>query len=135
MPIDHLLDAEDNTESDESIDEWVADHYKHLQTAFKLAEESTTKKTEKRQARHNVLADASDLPVGRRVLLRDRTIEDETRFRTGGCLIPAYRAIAWNEPDGHVNTVEPLSSPGGVKTVNRRELLAGVGRWGGPRRD
>ena len=58
MPIDHLLGSESDTDAADSIEEWVADHCKRLNTAFRLADDRTTKKTKERQARHNAVADA-----------------------------------------------------------------------------
>ena len=123
MPIDHLLGVNDDIDnSTGTVDEWVADHYKRLHTAFQIADSNATRKTEKRQARHNLLADATDLPIGRRVLVRDRTIRGRNKMQDTWLPNP-YRVIERKDPGGNVYTVEPLTGQGGLKTVNRTELL------------
>ena len=123
MPIDHLLGVtEDIDHSSGTIDEWVADQYKRLHTAFQIADNNTTRKTEKRRARHNLLADATDLPIGRRVLVRDRTIRGRNKIQDTWLSNP-YRVVERRDAGGNVYTVEPLNGQGGLKTVNRTELL------------
>ena len=123
MPIDHLLGVNDDIDnSTGTVDGWVADHYKRLHTAFQIADSNATRKTEKRQARHNLLADATDLPIGRRVLVRDRTIRGRNKMQDTWLPNP-YRVIERKDPGGNVYTVEPLTGQGGLKTVNRTELL------------
>ena len=123
MPIDHLLGVtEDIDYSSGTIDEWVADHYKRLHAAFQIADNNTTRKTEKRQARHNLLADATDLPIGRRVLVRDRTIRGRNKIQDTWLSNP-YRVVERRDAGGNVYTVEPLNGQGGLKTVNGTELL------------
>ena len=105
-----------------TIDDWVADHYKRLHTAFQIADNNTTRKTEKRQALHTLLAHATDLPIGRRVLVRDRTIRGRNKIQDTWLSNP-YRVIEQRDPGGNVYTVESLNGQGGLKTVNRTELL------------
>lgn len=68
------------------------------------------------------MADAADLPIGRRVLVRDRTIKGRNKIQDRW-LSNSYRVIERNDQDGNVYTVEPLDGHGGLKTVNRTELL------------
>ena len=121
MPID-LGVNDDIDNSTGTVDEWVADHYKRLHTAFQIADINAIRKTEKRQARHNLLADATDLPIGRRVLVRDRTIRGRNQMQDTWLPNP-YRVIERTDPGGNVYTVESLNGQGGLKTVNRTELL------------
>ena len=114
MPIDHLLSVNDDIDnSSGTIDEWAADHNKRLHTAFQIADNNTTRKTEKRQARHILLADATDIPIGRRVLGRDRTIRGRNKIQDTWLSNP-YRVIGRRDPGGNVYTVEPLNGQGGL---------------------
>ena len=123
MSIYHLLGVNDDIDnSTGTVDDCVADHYKRLHTAFQIADSNATRKTEKRQARHNLLADATDLPIGRRVLVRDRTIRGRNKMQDTWLPNP-YRVIGRKDPDSKVYTVEPLNGQGGLKKVNRTELL------------
>ena len=124
MPIDHLLSVttEDKDDNEGSMNEWVVDHFERLQTAFKLAEDNTTRKAEKRQARHNRLVDATELPIGRHVLVRDRSVRGRNKIQDNW-LPDLYQVTERIDPTGNVYTVEPLSGHGATKTVNRVELL------------
>ena len=52
--------------------EWITEHQEHLEQAFRLASERTEREALRRQARNNLKATDTSLPVGARVFLRNR---------------------------------------------------------------
>jgi len=70
LPVDHLLGSVSQVEGE--CAEWITEHQERLEQAFRLASERTEREALRRQARNNLKATDTSLPVGARVFLRNR---------------------------------------------------------------
>ena len=68
--VDHMLGSVTQVEG--KCAEWITEHQERLEKAFKLASVRTEKEALLRQARSNLKATDTSLPVGARVYLRNR---------------------------------------------------------------
>ena len=70
LPVDYLLGSVSQVEGESA--EWIAEHQECLEQAFRLASERTEREALRCQARNNLGATDTSLPVGARVFLRNR---------------------------------------------------------------
>jgi transposase InsO family protein len=122
LPIDCALSTKQEFEEVENTDEWVAEHYRRLRAAFQSAVANTEKEALRRKTRADSVANASELPVGARVFVKNLSIRGRTKIQDRWKEIP-YRVIDRPDPNGNVYMVEPLDGDGKTKMLHRTHLL------------
>ena len=122
LPIDHVLGNGHLDENIDPSDEWISEHYHRLRDAFKAATKNTEKEVLRRKTRADHVANASSLPIGARVFIRNRQFRGRNKIQDRWHDIP-YRVIDRPDPGGNVYVVEPLDGDGNFKTLHRTQLL------------
>jgi len=105
--------------SDECKDEWVLDHRRKMSWATMHAFEQLSKKASERKARHDIRASEHDIPVGSKVLIRNR-VKGRNKIQDTWSPIPF---VVKNRIDKNVYRVESIDGSGEIRTVNKVDLL------------
>lgn len=120
LPIDHMLQAVDQDDGNLCVEEWIADHQKRLNHAFKLAEQKTEKEALRRRKRNNDKAVDTSLSVGTQVFLKNR-VEGRNKIQDVWDATP-YKIVK-RLNTGNTYVVESLDEQPAKKTVYRKDML------------
>lgn len=120
LPIDHMLQAVDQDDGNLCVEEWIADHQKRLNHAFKLAEQKTEKEALRRRKRNNDKAVDTSLLVGTQVFLKNR-VEGRNKIQDVWDATP-YKIVK-RLNTGNTYVVESLDEQPAKKTVYRKDML------------
>ena len=122
LPVDHMLGSVSQIE--EECSEWIIEHHERLEKAFKLASVRTEKEALRRQARSNLKATDTSVPVGARVYLRNR-VKGRNKMQDVWDATP--HKVIRRLDTGNTYVVVPLVSLPGEeeprKTVHRNDIL------------
>ena len=121
LPLDHLLGMPSSDEDDQ-LDEYVASHQQRLRDAFRVAPRCSEDESLKRRTRNDKSANASDLPVGCRVFVRNVKIRGRSKMQDNWEEEP-YRVLDRPNPEGNVYVVTLLNADGPMRTLHRDKLL------------
>ena len=121
LPLDHLLGMPSSDEDDQ-LDEYVASHQRRLRDAFRVASRCSENESLKRRTRNDKAANASDLPVGCRVFVRNVKIRGRSKMQDNWEEEP-YRVLDRPNPEGNVYVVTLLNADGPMRTLHRDKLL------------
>ena len=110
LPLDHLLGMHSSGEDDQ-LDEYVASHQQRLRDAFRVASRCSETESQKRRMRKDKSANASDLPVGCRVFVRNVKIRGRSKMQDNR-EEESYRVLDSPNPDGNVYVVTLLNADG-----------------------
>ena len=109
---------------EEECSEWIIEHHERLEKAFKLASVRTEKEALRRQARSNLEATDTSVPVGARVYLRNR-VKGRNKMQDVWDATP--HKVIRRLDTGNTYVVVPLVSLPGEeeprKTVHRNDIL------------
>ena len=119
MPIDLVLGSDNETSDPE---DWVSSHQDRLRQAFRAAAQYTEKEALQRRERHNRTANASQLPVGCRVFVRNLRIRGRNKIQDEW-EDKVYQVVDHPDPGGNVYVVLPLQEEGPIRTLHRSALL------------
>ena len=108
LPLDHLLGMPSSDEDDQ-LDEYVASHQRRLRDAFRVASRCSENESLKRRTRNDKSANASDLPVGCRVFVRNVKIRGRSKMQDNWEEEP-YRVLDCLNPEGNVYVVTLLNA-------------------------
>lgn len=117
LPIDHLLGI--STPDPDSIDKYLSNHKEKLGIAFNHARKNLEENAERRQEHYNKSAKESVIPVGTRVLTRNR-VQGRNKIQDVWDPTP-YKVIS--ALSDNVYSIQLADGSGPVKNVNRREIL------------
>lgn len=120
LPIDHMLQAVDQEDGSQCVEEWITEHQERLNTAFKLAKEKTEKEALRRRTRHDKKAEDTSLPVGTTVFLRKR-VEGRNKIQDVWDTIP-YKVVKRIDTS-NTYTVESLDGGKTRKSIYRTDIL------------
>ena len=122
LPVDYLLVSVSQVEGESA--EWIAEHQERLEQAFRLASERTEREALRRQARNNLGATDTSLPVGARVFLRNRV---KGRNKMQDVWNAAPYKVTRRLDTGNTYVVTPLvltvDGEESRKTVHRKDIL------------
>lgn len=122
LPVDQMLGSVSQVEGECS--EGITEHQERLEKAFRLASVKTEKETLRRQARSNLKAIDTSLPVGVTVYLRNR-VKGRNKMQDVWDATP-HKVIRRLDP-GNTYVVVPLVTLPGEeesrKTVHRNDIL------------
>ena len=121
LPLDHLLGMPSSDEDDQ-LDEYVASHQRRLRDAFRVASRCSENESLKRRTRNDKSANASDMPVGCRVFVRNVKIRGRSKMQDNWEEEP-YRVVDRPNPEGNVYVVTLLNADGPMRTLHREKLL------------
>lgn len=96
LPIDLMLGLYKSSDDDSEnlpMDDWIQDHKKKMLEASKLALSNTEKSAEQRNHQKNKKASVSFIPVGTRVLTRNRTL-GRNKLQDTWCSTP-YKVVKY----------------------------------------
>ncbi|KAJ8046562.1 hypothetical protein HOLleu_05267 [Holothuria leucospilota] len=113
--VDHLLGLEPDNPC-------VEDHHARLTEAFRNAASKTETEVLRRKQRLDRNAGCTDLTIGTRVFLRNRTPRGRNKMQDFWADKP-YKVVSRPYPDSHVYVLEPLDGNGPVQVLNRRDIL------------
>ncbi|KAJ8377727.1 hypothetical protein AAFF_G00254610 [Aldrovandia affinis] len=119
LPIDILFGVEDNFSG--TVDDWVQEHQRRLQTAHQTAGQQMEQAAEARKRQHGPATRNSELEVGQLVYRRNHNFKGRHKIQDLWMPVP-FRVLA--QPDGKkpVYTVAPLDGSQDPKNVHRMEL-------------
>ena len=120
LPVDYVLGSLGQEHKGGCVEEWIAEHHKRLEVAFKLASEKTEREAMRRQTRNDVKADDTSLPVGARVFLRNRVL-GRNKMQDVWSATP-YKVVQRLDT-GNTYVVESLDEEQFRKTVYRKDIL------------
>jgi len=107
--------------------EWITEHQERLEKAFKLASMRTEKEALRRQARSNLKATDTSLPVGARVYFRNRV---KRRNKMQDVWDATPHKVMRRLDTGNAYVVAPLvtlpSEKESRKTVHRNDILYAI---------
>ena len=121
LPLDHLL-GRPSSDDDDQLDEYVASHQQRLRDAFRVASRCSEIESLKRRTRNDKSANASDLPVGCRVFVRNVKIRGRSKMQDNWEEEP-YRVLDRPNPEGNVYVVTLLNLDGPLRTLHRDKWL------------
>ena len=121
LPLDHLL-GRPSSDDDDQLDEYVASHQQNLRDAFRVASRYSENESLKRRTRNDKSANASDLPVGCRVFVRNVKSRGRSKMQDNWEEEP-YRVLDRPNPEGNVYVVTLLDLDGPLRTLHRDKLL------------
>ncbi|XP_076848812.1 uncharacterized protein LOC143496528 [Brachyhypopomus gauderio] len=117
LPVDFLLGRVQETEG-RTVGDWVQEHQRRLQVAFKGARERLLAAAQRRKERHDHGLLADQLQVGQLVYLRDHSVRGRTKIQDAWSPV-IYRVVRAPEPGGVVYSVAPLRDLGQTRQVHR----------------
>ena len=118
LPIDNFLALPDTTKH--NTDDWVRQHQRRMQDAIKRAHSNIAKKAQQRKVRHDKTVKEDYLPVGTKVLLRNRP---KGRHKIQDIWNPSLYIVTGRvNHDSSAVIVQKLSD-NSVKIVNRLDIL------------
>ncbi|KAJ8362385.1 hypothetical protein AAFF_G00376130, partial [Aldrovandia affinis] len=119
LPIDILFGVEDDFSG--TVDDWVQEHQRRLQTAHQTARQQMEQAAEARKRQHGPATRNSELEVGQLVYRRNHNFKGRHKIQDLWMPVP-FRVLA--QPDGKkpVYTVAPLDGSQDPKNVHRMEL-------------
>ena len=122
LPVDHMLGSVSQVEG--ACSEWITEHQERLEKAFRLASVRTEKEALRRQARSNLKATDTSLPVGARVYLRNR-VKGRNKMQDVWDATP--HKVIRRLDTGNTYVVVPLvalpDEEDSRKTVHRNDIL------------
>jgi len=122
LPVDLVLgiDHQDGEHPVVEAGEWVAKHSERLGEAFAQATEKMAQEALSRKKRHDGTASSADIPIGSKVLTRNRNVRGRNKFQDYWNS-ESYKVVG--RPGNNVYVVEPCSGQGPTKTLNRVDLV------------
>lgn len=120
LPIDLTLGLHKSTDDENlPVDDWIQEHRKKTSEASKLALSNTEKSARPRNQQKNKKTSESLIPIGTRVLTRNR-IPGRNKIQDTWCSTP-YKVVKYL--GDNVYSIQLADGSGPIKNVTRKEIL------------
>ncbi|XP_049332461.1 retrovirus-related Pol polyprotein from transposon opus [Astyanax mexicanus] len=117
LPVDFLLGRVQETEG-RTVCDWVQEHQRRLQVAFKGARERLQVAAQRRKERHDQGSLADPLQIGQLVYLRDHSVRGRKKIQDAWSAV-VHKVLKVPEPGGVVYSVAPVRDLEQVRQVHR----------------